>query len=714
MHLCRRDSTGRVEESCEAFSPYLWAASEPLHLPEGSYKGEALKGNGELGLLLHFVDSAAYAGLIKDRSQPGPLEVIRLQENQFLLEQQVRLFGGLSFNAVRRLQLDIETVCSVDGGFSDARRAQDFILAIGLCMGDQVEILEIEELTGEAERGLLKSFARRLRELDPDVVEGHNIFNFDLNYLWRRTRRYRLKPEWGRFGQEANVRKSRLRVAERWLDFTRMDIPGRTVFDTYLMIQVFDVTTRDLPSYGLKDVARRLGVTAEDGAGRTYLDGGDIQVAFLEDRDQFRQYLEGDLRETAGIADILLPTYLAQVQDIPMLLQDACLRGTANKVEMLFLDRYFHARHSLPPPPRQGGGFEGGYTRSFETGVFRQVLHYDVASLYPSILLHLGRNPAHDPLGAFLPLLRDFRQYRLEYKKRAREETDPDLQQEFEARQASYKILINSFYGYLGFPGARFGDPELAAEVTARGREFLQGLIEEFRKECCTVLEADTDGIYIHSERYWQDPIDLLERVKRVLPDGIDLEFNGSYPSMFCYKAKNYALYDGKKVTIRGSALRSRGIEPFLKDLTGKLIAFLLDASTESPVDAYRRLERQLESQQLPVAQLAKSEYLSMSPAAYERKMEQGGKPRRAALEVALARSEPLKAGDAVSYYVQPSEPGRTAAWQRARAVEDYDPDAAPYDPQYYKKKLREWWKRYEDFLPPDPAHDEQTEMSLS
>jgi hypothetical protein len=57
--------------------------------------------------------------------------------------------------------------------------------------------------------------------------------------------------------------------------------------------------------------------------------------------------------------------------------------------------------------------FEGGYTRSFQEGVFRQVLHFDVASLYPSLLLSIGENPSSDSLGVFIPLLSRLREYRL-------------------------------------------------------------------------------------------------------------------------------------------------------------------------------------------------------------------------------------------------------------------------------------------------------------
>ena len=82
---------------------------------------------------------------------------------------------------------------------------------------------------------------------------------------------------------------------------------------------------------------------------------------------------------------------------------------------------------------------------------------------------------------------------------------------------------------------------ELAAEVTRRGRELLQSLIEAFQKHGCTILEADTDGIYISSEKYFARPEELLAWVGKILPAGIELEHDGTYDAMFCYKAKNYA-----------------------------------------------------------------------------------------------------------------------------------------------------------------------------
>jgi DNA polymerase I len=509
------------------------------------------------------------------------VDAIRPLESQFLLQSRRRLYADLPFAKLRRCQVDIETG-STGGAFSDAENPGDRVLAIGMRFAGRDRLLLLEAMTDEAEKKLLLSFNRELAEADPDVIEGHNIFKFDLDYLRIRCRMRRVPCAWGRFGQKATFRSSRLKVAERWVDFPRCDLPGRAVIDTYLLTLLNDITTRELNSYGLKEVAVHFGITPEASLERTYIEGSRIAEAFEKDRAAFCAYLADDLRETRGLGDLLLPTYFEQARTFPIPLQEATLRGTTVKIDLLFLEEYYHARQSCPQPP-EIRPFDGGYTRSFSEGVFRHVLHFDVASLYPSLLLNIGRNPANDSLGVFIPLLRRLLEYRLRYKQLAKSAASEDERAEAQARQAAYKILINSFYGYLGFSGARFGDGELAAEVTRRGRELLQTLIAEFGKHGCTILEADTDGIYLSSQEFFGKPEELLARVVPVLPSGIELEFDGRYDAMFCYKAKNYALLEEGRVTLRGSALRSRGIEPYLKKLTDSLINFLLGVTGESP-----------------------------------------------------------------------------------------------------------------------------------
>lgn len=707
VHLTRATAEGGRRVESVALRPFAWLSAEP---PAEAVAGSTLRrleGEGAFTWLLEFGSRAGYERWMKSPPVGMATDAVRPWESQYLLQSRQRLFAEMSFGQLRRCQLDIETASSGDA-FSDAEQPDDRVLAIGLRLGERDRTLELAAMTDAAERDLLMQFNAVLAEEDPDTIEGHNLFKFDLDYLRRRAKRLKVPCAWGRFGQRAIFRNSRLKVAERLIDFPRCDLPGRTVVDTYLLVQLYDLGSRELTAFGLKDVAIHFGITPEDGEGRTYLPGNRIQEAFATDRPTFRAYLADDLRETRGVADRLLPTYFEQVKTFPITLQEATLRGTTGKIDLLFLEHYYHAGRSTPTPP-EVQPFEGGYTRSFQEGVFRHVLHFDVASLYPSLLLHIGRNPGNDTLGVFVPLLRQLREYRLRYKQLSRTGATPEERAEASARQANFKILINSFYGYLGFSGARFGDGELAAEVTRMGRELLQALLDELTRQGATLLEADTDGIYLSSEKHYEQPAGLLAAAAAVLPPGIELEFDGRYEAMFCYKAKNYALYDGERIILKGSALRSRGIEPFLKRLSDGLIAHLLGAGGEPPAELVTHYRQGIAERRTPVTELARTETLSQNPDAYERLMAGGGKPRRASAEVALQMVPRPRMGDRVRYYILPRQRGQTADWQRARSLEAFDPVAAPYDPDYYLRKLEDWVKRYEPFLdrsvaaPPDP-----------
>ncbi len=707
----RHDPAGNRIESEQDGSWFVWVGgASPPPIPDGAGIVD-LAGDAVYRRLVECDDLNALEASARTWRGEFPVDVIKPYESQFLLHHRERLFHAVRFHELRRCQLDIETASST-GDFSDPAQPRDRVLAIGIQFGDTDLTLVLEDDSDEGEKQLLGQLNAVLAAHDPDTIEGHNIFKFDLDYLRKRAKRLKVPCRWGRFGQVAKFRNSRLKVAERWIDFPRCDLPGRTVVDTFLLVQLYDVSTRELEAFGLKDVARHFGVTPADGGDRTYLPGNEIARAFRDDRNAFLAYLRDDLRETKGIADILLPTYFEQVKTFPITLQEATLRGTTGKIDLLFLEHYYHARQATPVPP-DVAAFEGGFTRSFQEGVYRHVLHFDVASLYPSLLLHMDRHPANDVLGVFIPLLRQLREYRLHYKKLARDSPDADERAEAAARQSSFKILINSFYGYLGFSGARFGDGDLAAEVTRRGRELLQSLIQRLHDLGVTILEADTDGIYLSSEEHFEHPENLLKQVAEILPEGIELEYDGRFDAMFCYKAKNYALYDGERVILRGSALRSRGIEPYLKRLSESLIFNLLGAGGESPEALLAEYRTQIESGGIPVAELAKTEALSQNPEAYERFVAGGGKPRRAAAEVALKMEPRPRMGDRVSYYILPRQKGQTTNWQRACAMEDFDPLQRPYDPKFYLKKLDDWVTKYGAFLQVAESPDDEQQGEL-
>ncbi len=684
-HICEAAPDGRRSLRVEdGFRPFIWAAGEPL---SSGMTVRRLEGQGVLNRLLVFDSPEHFRPAAADRSLES--EVIRPLEAQWLMHSRRRSYEGMLFSELRRATFDIEIDCPDEE--PDADNAAHRVLALGLVLPDgELRVLEPRDDSSDAEREMLKAFCTLLAGADPDLVEGHGILSGPLDFFIRRCRRYRVKLPLGRFGQGAASRKSRMRIAERWLDFVRTDIPGRAVFDSAMAAQVYDISARELPGYELDEVAEYFGVA--DGEG----DSAPGPAAELSRR----------LALARAVCSTLLPTYFAQAQNLPLPMQEVCLRGSSAKVDALIFERYYHAGLALPayPEPRP---FEGAFSESFETGVFHKVLHYDVASLYPSLLLSMGRGPAGDGLNVFLPLLAELRTLRLEYKRLAREAQSEEARNTHNARQQSFKILINSFYGYLGFPQARFADPGLAAEVTRRGRELLQSLIAQFRGLGCRVLEADTDGIYLEGGAFWEEPERMLDAVAHLLPDGVALEFDGRYDSMFCYKAKNYALLENGRVTMKGSAFRSRGTEPFLKRLTRQLVMYQLGASERPPALCVEDAKAQIATGRMDVRLLARSEYLSMSPAAYKRKIDEGGKPRRASLEVALRMKPAPRMGERVSYYILPKVKGMTSDWQRARPLSEYDAAEAPYAADYYLKKLDEWAKRFAEFTGAAPAQEE-------
>src|SRR5439155_1298278 len=176
-------------------------------------------------------------------------------------------FGGLVFTDLRRLALDIEVITTEGYEFPSAARPGDRIIAVALA--DTTGFRHVVRGDRLDEPALLAECSRIIRERDPDVIEGHNIFRFDLEYLEARARMHRVALAWGRDGSLLRSRVARLQIAERTIGYRRYDVTGRHVIDTYILAQVQDAGTRDLPGFGLKDLARHFGVAAAD---RTYID----------------------------------------------------------------------------------------------------------------------------------------------------------------------------------------------------------------------------------------------------------------------------------------------------------------------------------------------------------------------------------------------------------------------------------------------------------
>ncbi|MGO8190090.1 3'-5' exonuclease, partial [Rhizobium leguminosarum] len=65
-----------------------------------------------------------------------------------------------------------------------------------------------------SEEEVLRETVCLVRERDPDVLEGHNLYGFDLPYLMARCKRHRVPFALGRDGTEPRAFPSSIRFAE--------------------------------------------------------------------------------------------------------------------------------------------------------------------------------------------------------------------------------------------------------------------------------------------------------------------------------------------------------------------------------------------------------------------------------------------------------------------------------------------------------------------
>jgi DNA polymerase, archaea type len=268
--------------------------------------------------------------------------------------------------------------------------------------------------------------------------------------------------------------------------------------------------------------------------------------------------------------------------------------------------------------------------------------------------------------------------------------------------QQTFKILINSFYGYLGFGLGHFNDFAQANIVTRRGRDLIKRAIDELEARGAAVVEVDTDGIYFVAPFAIDDEAAaqrLIDEGGASMPSGIRLEIDGQYPAMFSYKMKNYVLLDDKgEMTIRGSGLKSRGLERFQRRFMEDLFGFMLSGrASEIPRlrDEYRA---KIERHEIGIDDLMKTETLQDSIDNYREKIGGGRRNVAASYELALKAARPYLSGDQISYYVT----GRRAEVKVAMAAKmaaDYNPANPDENVPYYLAKLDDLYEKFRPFV---------------
>ena len=500
------------------------------------------------------------------------------------------------------LALDIETneeatevyAVSLVGIGPQTKHQTEEIHIVGETRDDDPADLTCHATEGE----LLKALVERVRAIDPDVLTGWNIVDFDLPTLQRRFRALNLEFNLGR-----TLESSWYQEGEVW-GSSRMVVYGRQVLDALHLVRA---TLQRYDDYRLDTVARAI-----LGRGKT-LEADDetsmpeaIMQAYREDREAFCEYC---LEDSRLVRDILAAEGLIELSLRRSMLTGLPLErawGSIAAFEFLYMSE-LHRRGIVAPTTGvdrpTNVGAPGGLVMASQGGLYRYVFVFDFKSLYPSIMrtfnidplahvkaMHLApedaiRAPndatfAREP-GILPAMLETF----FEQREQAKAERDA-------LASFTYKIVMNSFYGVLAANSCRFASGRLAGAITEFGQYILRWAWELLEREGLRVLYGDTDSLFVESgladdatldeaqargrEICAQVNAELAEHVRQQyeVESHLELEFEKTYkrfllPSMRGStdraRAKGYA---GLRVSAEGEELEIVGMEAVRRDWT--------------------------------------------------------------------------------------------------------------------------------------------------
>lgn len=595
----------RVDASTIDFSPWLVVPEKDRLALRNAVTTEVLGGEGFYSTRARFESWTRWRDTYRALREDPMVSVLGFPSpaEQFLIDSGLSLFAGMEFDQLKRAQLDIETL-----GF-DPNQDQAAVIVISLAVnGSNHHIIRGDECS---EDEMIDELASWIDVNDPDVIEGHNLYNFDIPYLATRARRYNRSLDWGRDGSAVRFGSSRrFKSGARAVPFEPAYVHGRHFIDTYQQIQRYD-NAGLLSSYGLKQAVDALGLSRPD---RTFVPGEQIAETWRANPGMLIEYALGDVLDTDLLSRLALPSEFYQTRLLPSTLQQVAIGGTGEKVNDLLVRAYL-ARDESIPEPRSPRGYPGGYTELRRVGRFAPVVKCDVESLYPAIMLMDRIAPVSDHLGVFLPLLDSLTQERLIAKRQASVATGYDYAR-WNGLQTSLKVLINSFYGYLGYSRGYFNDFDAAERVTVRGHQIIQQVTDELESRGARTIEIDTDGVYFEPpERSstLEDELRLIEDVSEELPEGISLAHDGRWEAMLSLKLKNYVLleYDGRLV-LKGSSLRSRREEPFLRSFLQTASREFLSPDEDSGTrDLYLSLAERILAGTIEPVEIARTETIS-------------------------------------------------------------------------------------------------------
>jgi DNA polymerase, archaea type len=471
--LFRELESGEVVQ--ERIENTYWLITNRSISPAKEYK---LDGN-QYFRYLHQFDSLEAADALRKKLYQKRIDFYRIADTKeaSLVFNGITYFKGMQPKEVSVLSFDIES-----DGLVQTENSEIYIITNTFRKGEKLvrKTFDLNDYpyTTNPQAAMLMDWCKWVREMDPSIMLGHNIYGYDWPYLAHVAKLNDVELKLGRDGSPLrfnNYTSKKRKDGSQDIEYFNCHIYGREIVDTMFLSITYDVA-RNFPSYGLKPIINHLGL---EKPGRTFVDASKIKAYFYEREtypgmwEKAKQYAEEDSDDALKLFDLMVPAYFYMTQSISKTFQQIINSATGSQINNMMVRSYLQIGHSIAKAD-EVVPYEGALSLGIP-GQYKNCVRWDIASLYPSIMRQYQiYSKQKDPKRHFLEMVEFFTLERLKNKQLAKDTGN----QYYKDLESSQKTLINSKYGFLSAAGLNYNYPEGATNITKKGRQILGNAIK--------------------------------------------------------------------------------------------------------------------------------------------------------------------------------------------------------------------------------------------
>ncbi|MDD3174910.1 MAG: DNA polymerase II [Candidatus Nanoarchaeia archaeon] len=391
----------------------------------------------------------------------------------------------------------------------------------------------------ESEKELLEEFYSEVKKIDPDIITGWNLIDFDLKIILEISKKYKIPFKLGRDNSESN-----LRIESSFLKDSKGHAKGRSILDG---IHLMKISFVDLDDYKLNTAAKEI-------LGESKVNTADDRTKFIQDsyRKDPEIFFKYNLKDSQLVYDILIRSNVFDLTVQRSLLTGMSMDSVSASIasfDSIYLPKLheegFVANSVFVNEDVEQG--LGGFVMKSKPGIYSNLLVLDFKSLYPSLIRTFGIDPfdfvVNDEklsysVGVGREGLKNIGKYGDEKKYvispngtvfKSDHGILPNLigalwkereiarKNKNELARAGIKLLMNSMYGVLASPKSRFFNRFVSNSITYFAQFFIQTVINKVESEGYEVIYGDTDSIFVNSKL--KDTVKAVELGRKIEKD---------------------------------------------------------------------------------------------------------------------------------------------------------------------------------------------------